>query len=465
MPRCFEYLSKTFLVSLLVANVGCFQKENFVFTDDDGDGFALEFGDCDDTNANVNPDENEDCNNLDDNCDGVTDEGFDDDDDNFTECDQPVADCNDNNDQVFPGAIEINDGLDNDCNGSIDDAQLDNDGDGFCEDPNICNDNSQPGDCHDIQEVVNPAAIEFEGDNVDNNCDGQIDEPFVACDGGNLSNNVPGDFAKALDFCFDEVEAAQFLGGNGSGQGRAIVGSFGNAPFVDGLNVPANGAKMIHLSSGAANTGDHDLGVAHDGALGGNCIVNNHPNPQGDPGACGDADPAQVCDLTGLNLNIRVPSNAQSLSFDFQFFSSEYRTFRCSQFDDTFVAFLTSQNFIGNISFDANNAVVSVNNGFFEICIDDLNNVNGGPPNDCVVDNDFSSLSGTGYNVNGDPQGNSDSAGATRSLTTTVGVVPGELINLKIQIFDEGDDLLDSSAIIDNFRWDLQPAEEPVTIE
>jgi hypothetical protein len=465
MPRCFEYLSKTFLVSLLVANVGCFQKENFVFTDDDNDGFALEFGDCDDTNADVNPDENEDCNNFDDNCDGVTDEGFDDDDDNFTECEQPVADCDDNNDQIFPGAIEINDGLDNDCNGSADDALSDDDGDGFCEDLVGCNDGSQPGDCDDSQSVVAPTAIEFEGDNVDNNCDGQIDEPFVACDGGNLNNGAANDFAKALDFCFGEVESAQFLGGNGSGQGRAIVSSFGNDPFVDGLNVPANGAKMIHLSSGAANIGDHDLGVAHDGTLGGNCIVSNHPNPQGDPGACGDADLAQVCDLTGLNLNVRVPSNAQSLSFDFQFFSSEYRTFRCSQFDDTFVVFLTSQNFVGNVSFDANGKVVSVNNGFFEICIDDLNNVNGGPPNDCVVDNDFSSLSGTGYNVNGDPDGNSDSAGATRSLTTTVGVVPGELINLKIQIFDEGDDFLDSSAIIDNFRWDLQPAEEPVTIE
>jgi hypothetical protein len=153
-----------------------------------------------------------------------------------------------------------------------------------------------------------------------------------------------------------------------------------------------------------------------------------------------------------------VPTNAKSFKYRFQFYSSEYPTWRCSAFDDTFLALLQSQAFTGNISFDSLNHPMSINVGFFDVCFtDNAHN----PPNVCTI-NPVAPLAGTGF----DPQnGGQESigAGATTVLTTTAPVVPGETITLRFVIFDEGDDILDSNVVIDGFEWSLQPSSGPVT--
>lgn len=50
--------------------------EIYVCSDGDGDGYCAEAGDCDDTNPAVNPGEVEICNGLDDDCNGVIDDGI-----------------------------------------------------------------------------------------------------------------------------------------------------------------------------------------------------------------------------------------------------------------------------------------------------------------------------------------------------------------------------------------------------
>ncbi|HLC65271.1 MAG TPA: MopE-related protein [Candidatus Nanoarchaeia archaeon] len=61
------------------------------------------------------------CNNIDDNCNGVIDDGYDRDDDGFTSCDTPKPDCNDNDRSINPDAPErCNDGIDNNCDGKVD---------------------------------------------------------------------------------------------------------------------------------------------------------------------------------------------------------------------------------------------------------------------------------------------------------------------------------------------------------
>jgi hypothetical protein len=59
------------------------------------------------------------CDQLDNDCDGETDEGFDLDGDEFTSCN---GDCNDLRKSVNPQAIEICDGLDNNCNDKVDEG-------------------------------------------------------------------------------------------------------------------------------------------------------------------------------------------------------------------------------------------------------------------------------------------------------------------------------------------------------
>jgi hypothetical protein len=154
---------------------------------------------------------------------------------------------------------------------------------------------------------------------------------------------------------------------------------------------------------------------------------------------------------------VKVPSNANSFTYQFQFYTVEYPTWRCTAYDDTFLALLHRQadapNAFTNISFDANGNVVSVNNGFLQIC----NDVSG---NDCTVD-PVARLTGTGYYPFSG--GGSSGAGATLPLTTTAPVTPGETIIIRFIIFDEGDDRLDSSVLIDDWRWSLDPADGPST--
>jgi len=136
--------------------LGIKNETEVVCTDEDGDGFAVEGGecgpvDCDDSNANINPDAEEICNNIDDNCNGEVDEGvkntyyLDNDNDGFGNpevtieaCDAPEGyvedntDCDDSNANINPDAEEVCNGVDDNCDGVIDDVDEDNDGVNDC---------------------------------------------------------------------------------------------------------------------------------------------------------------------------------------------------------------------------------------------------------------------------------------------------------------------------------------------
>ncbi len=150
-----------------------------------------------------------------------------------------------------------------------------------------------------------------------------------------------------------------------------------------------------------------------------------------------------------LRLRMRVPTNAKSFSYDFRFYSSEYQVYQCTQYNDFFLALLAS-GAAGipadkNLSFDSLNNPVSVNNGFFDVC-------NQKGCNQCPAGT--GDLSGTGMEGPG---------GATKWLTTTAPVVPGEIITLDLTVFDVSDGTLDSLALLDNFSWLATPSSGPTT--
>lgn len=181
--------------------------------DEDEDGYTARF-DCDDGDPEVHPAALEQCNGIDDNCDGVIDrdatdrmsffrdqdgDGYGSADTEVVACEAPEgfvdnnSDCNDLFDTALPGGTEVCDGLDNDCNGRLDDDPADPstfyedaDGDGYGVEDGDTVEACQPpdgyafnvGDCADDDEARNPGADEL-CDGIDQDCDGERDEDAI----------------------------------------------------------------------------------------------------------------------------------------------------------------------------------------------------------------------------------------------------------------------------------------------
>jgi hypothetical protein len=155
--------------------INAFNAVNIDCVDVDGDGFTTCDGDCEDNNADIKPGIPEICNNIDDNCDGTVDEGFNVDGDGYTSC---AGDCNDNDSSIYPLADEVCDGKDNDCDPTTADGESETWIGTACDgsDSDLCEEG--------VYACVTGAqsCTDTTGDNVevcddlDNDCDGGVDE-------------------------------------------------------------------------------------------------------------------------------------------------------------------------------------------------------------------------------------------------------------------------------------------------
>jgi hypothetical protein len=172
--------------------------------------------------------------------------------------------------------------------------------------------------------------------------------------------------------------------------------------------------------------------------------------------ACPGSITGVLHDGTGVEITLRVPSNAKGFSFDFNFYTYEWPSYVCSQYNDFFVALLapipTGQT-DGNISYDSQGNPVSVNNAFVDVC-----GCTAGPP--CIAGGKTyacglgaSELTGTGFGLDG---GYADHA-ATSWLKTTAPADPGSEITIRWGVYDSGDGVLDSTTLIDNWQWSAEP--------
>lgn len=378
------------------------------------------------------------------------------------------------------------------------DENTDNDGDGFTTCQNDCCDNSS--ECGS-PELVNPGSFDAPGNTLDDDCDGVIDNSAAAnCDTGLSSNsNDPMDYAKAIDLCQTATETdgrwgvieAKWTLADGTGvpgaASRSIRPKFGNSV------TPRSGASLMEISTGNAADPDDsnpsyvpwvtgaDTGTSSGFpsdwfAANGNSLPNA-------PGCTEPNSDAGAMNPVMLTLRVRVPTNAKSFSLSTNFFSAEYPEWVCSAFNDFFVVLLDSS-WNGDPANPAdknlatytapNNAKYPVgvnlaagNTGLFNQCVNGAVGCSGGTTSQYSLCQSTDQLAGTGFDSASPLSCDFTSVlgGGTGWLTTSGNVVGGEIITLRIAIWDTSDGQWDSLSVIDNFQWAVTASDPGTVIE
>ncbi|HEY5925941.1 MAG TPA: MopE-related protein [Kofleriaceae bacterium] len=392
--------------------------------------------------------------------------------------------------QVVPVGETCTDSVDNNCNGMTDE-KIDADGDGYA----TCNDAGGSLDCCDAHEcgtptMVNPGAVEVAGDTVDNDCDGMIDNEPGFCDQGLASNTTSAaDFAKAIDICqmanptekkWGLVEAKLTLP---DGTGVPDPNSHSVRPKFGAKVLPQGGVSLAVISSGgAAAKGDinppyrdfESYETTKTSGFPADFLAANAGSLPNAPG-CPDPSGSTANDPVMLTFKIRAPTNAKSFSLRSNFFSVEFPEYTCSPYNDFFVVLIDSMSTDNpadkNLAFyTPPNSMTKVpvgvnlghgNTGLFTQCVNgNTGCASGGQTGTISSCTGTDDLQNTGFD---DPaamicDAASLKGGATGWLTTSGNVVPGELITLRIAIWDTSDHALDSLAVIDGFKWSAEPA-------
>ncbi len=392
--------------------------------------------------------------------------------------------------EVVPSQELCTDGVDNNCSGEIDE-DVDEDGDGVT----TCG-----GDCCDSTECTNPGgvnsgAFDVAGNNFDDDCNGVVDDQVALCD-SNLSSASQNamDYAKAIDLCQTATETEKKWGvisaklSLADGNGTPATAAQSIRPRFGPGVLPKAGSSLALLSTGhAAAMGDtnpnfqdfQDVDEPGNNKQSGfpadfyQANGNKLPNAPGCPQAMG----SQAMDPTMLTFRIRVPTNAKSFKLATNFFSSEFPEYTCSPYNDFFVVLLEST-YAGtpanptdkNLAFYAANGMkypvgvnlASGNTGLFTQCVNGRTGcipliTTAGNITTCMGTDQ---LMGTGLDRASPNQCDATSlqGGGTGWLETTGNVTPGEIMTLRIAIWDTSDHILDSIAVIDNFKWDVDTA-------
>jgi hypothetical protein len=271
-----------------------------------------------------------------------------------------------------------------------------------------------------------------------------------------------------LDFPSEEQRAWRALGLNCPGEFQATLDYNGHYNALEVLVEPLGdldpptypileGVKMVALSTGAAT----DLlmpGTDGDTALPGydpgNLPAPMDPDPVANIDTCAD-DPSLVgtgdCsntigpqflgtagafDYAEMRFTITVPEAVTGFAYNVAFLSWEYPLFYKWDYNDLYIAWLDSEEWTGNITFDDFGNPLSLNAGFLDF--KDAPNIY-----DCPPPCEAPELSGTGL----------EGHGATRWLETNVGVTAGEEITVIFAIMDIQDNIVDSAVLLDNFHW------------
>jgi hypothetical protein len=281
-------------------------------------------------------------------------------------------------------------------------------------------------------------------------CDDEDDDPWHAmglnCNGGPHVNGVYNGDPQSLHVH------------------EGDLGTYAPPPYP-----PREGDKFVILSSGIATdlliagyfAAADVLGYVDNGAMLPAPLVATNVSATetctDNPGLVGTGDCSNTIenqwsqgygayDYNELRLTVEVPANTTGFSYDLAMFSTEYPDYYQSQFNDMYIAWLESEQWTGNVSFDEAGNPISLNAGFLDY--KDAPN-----PYDCPAPCQAPELQGTAM------MGHA----GTKWLTTTAPVTPGEDIELVFAVFDLSDPVLDTVILLDNWLWNCDGG-PPVTV-
>jgi len=178
------------------------------------------------------------------------------------------GDCNDDDSAVNPDAEEVCDGVDNDCSGDADGADAtgavawyaDADSDGYGSKSDVtfaCDEVSgsiaDGGDCDDTDASINPDGAESCYDGVDSNCDGA--DNFGGCSASLADADVVLEGVNSLDLSGYSIAAAGDI--NSDGYDDVIIG----ARLEDSGGADAGSAYVVYGPMTSMSLADADVQI------------------------------------------------------------------------------------------------------------------------------------------------------------------------------------------------------------
>ena len=308
----------------------------------------------------------------------------------------------------------------------------------------------------------------------------------AACDSGLPSfSSDPAQYAAAMDLCQTTTEAgtapglisATFSLASGAGtpaaQSRRLQTAFG-------ATAPHAGAEMVVLSTGAAAalgqsgfvTFQSGFDTGTSSAAPADWLTANAGTFPVAPG-CPAANSSSAFNPIMLTLRIRVPGNARSFSVAANYLTSDFPEWVCSPYNDLFVALLDSS-YAGTPPNPADKNIASYtapstkvyplgvalardDTGLFTQCINGPTGCDSGNQGTISTCANTNGLTGTGMDTTDAVcSGSYMVGGGTDWLELRGNVVPGEIIQLRLAIWDTSDGTYDSVVLLDDFRWSAQ---------
>jgi hypothetical protein len=257
------------------------------------------------------------------------------------------------------------------------------------------------------------------------------------------------------------VTGAQWVACDGSAPpaSASFALGYGNLSKL-GVNAPVEGSRMLALSSGTARD-PTDPGYMDVSGFDKGFTCNAPPGYPANIPRCPGVTTGQAHDCVALQVTVRVPTNVSSFSFDSNFFTYEFPQYVCSTYNDYYVVLMApppAGAMSANIAFDPMNNPISANTWLLRACDPQTA---GNLTFACPLGS--SSLQGTGFGAGmatGDAGATTTNHAATGWLKTQapVDTLRGKDVTLRFAVWDSGDGVLDSTTLVDGFRWSQDSA-------